>query len=243
MDGCGNEEYAVDFEVSKEVMHLCENRQILELVKIYEDVKVASLETLLERYEMYKGENEVTDELIDTLLERFRRQEIKTKWVSNQEMRQAFLESLKQAEKCLYIISPWINKAVVTEEVLEDMENLLKKGVSIRIIYGIETEQQMQAQQDSRNKNTENMAEKMREAFAGYGELFTICHGSTHEKVLICDKKYCISGSLNFLSYDGGESMNYAKGSFRREGGFCCYDEDAIQQVIDIHFGKEELLL
>lgn len=236
VDGCGNSEYKAEPEVGRVIKELYEKKQIMELIHIYEDVKAASLDSLLEHYESQKGENEAVDMLIELLLKRQEKLEKKTQWVSNQEMRQAFLRSLKETERCLYIISPWINEKTVNKDVLDDMEALLQKGAGIHIIYGIETEKQKKGRRDERNAYTEKMANAMKDRFAEYGELFEIRHGSTHEKVLISDKKYCISGSLNFLSYDGGESTNFAKGEFRNEGGFCCYDDEVIQQVIDIHF-------
>lgn len=236
VDGCGNPEYETEQGVSKVVKELYDDRQLMEIARFYEEVQAASLDGLLEHYEYLKGENDAIDALVELLLQQRESVEHKTKWVSNQEMRQAFLDSLKDTEKCLYIISPWMNEAVVTEEVLADMEAILDKGAEIHIIYGIETKRQLQGKRDKRNVYTEKIAAAMKERFADYGERFTVTHGSTHEKILISDRKYCISGSLNFLSYDGGEKENYAKGEFRSEGGFCCYDEEVIQHVIDIHF-------
>ena len=121
---------------------------------------------------------------------------------------------LKNAQKSLYIISPWMNNYVVNDQFKNQLIELLKRNVEIRIIYGINSPHNS----DERDVRTEKIAKELREIGKKYNNLLRLKHGHTHEKLLICDEKYYMNGSYNFLSYspDGD-------GYFRNEG--CTYIE------------------
>jgi len=155
--------------------------------------------------------------------------DISIQYIMNYKIREQFLEYLKNAEKSLYIISPWMNNYVINSEFKRDLENLLKRGVKIRIICGIADF--TSDNQDYRDKNTQKIANELIRIAEPYDDLFGLKFGQTHEKLLICDDVHYINGSFNFLSYSGGEDKY-----FRNEGSTYCQDETLIQETIKLRF-------
>ena len=113
----------------------------------------------------------------------------------NEQIRSKFLETFFIAKSEIDIISPWISANVVDKELLSLMEYALKNNVKIKILYGIGN--------DERSKQTDAMASQLLQHFCKYKELFTMKKTNIHYKLLICDDKYAISGSYNFLSFRG----------------------------------------
>lgn len=136
------------------------------------------------------------------------------RYIMTKEINDKFSYFLKNAQKSLYIISPWMNNYVVNDQFKNQLIELLKRNVEIRIIYGINSPHNS----DERDVRTEKIAKELREIGKKYNNLLRLKHGHTHEKLLICDEKYYMNGSYNFLSYspDGD-------GYFRNEG--CTYIE------------------
>ena len=66
-----------------------------------------------------------------------------------------------------------------------------------------------------------------------YKNLFKISHGKTHEKLLICDRKYYINGSFNFLSYSGK-----FENKFRNEGSTYSENIRLIEETIKLRFNE-----
>lgn len=118
----------------------------------------------------------------------------------NEQIRNKFLETFFIAEDEIDIISPWISNNVVDKKLIELMESALKRGVKIKILYGIGN--------DDRSKKTDIMAEQLIQCFSKYDKLFTMKKTNTHYKLLICDDKFAISGSYNLLSFRGDYDYN-----------------------------------
>ena len=143
-----------------------------------------------------------------------------TKQLKNEEIRQKFIESFAVVEEELDIISPWIGRWVLGDKILLNaIENALKKGVTIKILYGIEDSQSYgKSCNDNRGIATLKNAQELQERFnySGPGKLI-LKQGNTHQKILLCDEKYLLSGSFNLLSFKGNyededtrdESMEY----------------------------------
>lgn len=156
-------------------------------------------------------------------------QVIPIQYIMNYKIREKFLAYLKNAQKSLYIISPWMNHYIINDEFKQDLENLLKKGVKVRIICGITDP--LSEKQDFRDLNTQKIANELIRICEPYGDLFKLQFGQTHEKLLICDDTHYINGSFNFLSYSGGENKY-----FRNEGSTYIQDEMIIQETIKLRF-------
>lgn len=157
--------------------------------------------------------------------------EINIEYIMNYRIRELFLDYLVKAEEGIYIISPWMNNYVVNEGLKRKFENLLKKGVKIRIISGIFNEKDDLS--NYRDKNTKKIAEDLSLRFKKYGDLFKIKHGNTHEKIFICDDKICINGSFNFLSYSGEAKSGKF---FRNEGSTLTDNKVLINEIKNKRF-------
>jgi len=151
---------------------------------------------------------------------------INSRYIMTYEIREKFLQYLKNAQESLHISSPWMNDYIVNDEFIKDIKNLLRRGVRISILYGPSSVQDID--KDGRNVKTQQIAGKLKKIGDEFTSgLLTVTHGQTHDKLLICDKKYYIQGSFNFLSY-AGEGDQF----FRNEGATYSEEKALIEQTI-----------
>lgn len=144
--------------------------------------------------------------------------EICVRPLENEEIRHALLNSFTTAQETLYIISPWISGWVMDPFMDALMTSTLKRGVSIKILYGIGNlngSDTLKEFDKKRNDSTDYFAEKLKNKYKKYGTNFSMQRGNTHGKLLICDETYYIIGSYNFLSFDG----DYSTADVRHEMG------------------------
>lgn len=132
--------------------------------------------------------------------------------VRNRTIRNEFNKALRQATEELDIISAWINFRVVNENMQLSFENLLKRGVVIKILYGIGDMNPWTC--DLRNQRTIETAEHLKARFRHYPNFKMKC-ANTHEKLFICDEKFYVNSSLNILSFDA----RYDGTDMRNESG------------------------
>ena len=109
------------------------------------------------------------------------------------------IEAFKTAVSNIYIVSPWVRNKVL-EKYKEYMESALKNGVNIYINYGISNNGKEDIDKDAKIYLTE-LSKK-------YKNLHIHSKANTHAKVLICDDKWVVTGSFNWLSYDGSDNRN-----------------------------------
>lgn len=127
----------------------------------------------------------------------------------NQEIQDIFIKALTFAETEIDIASPWVNRGAVNDKVMNLLRQALQREVLVKIAYGIGG--------DSEERNAKSMAmiSYMQEHFKSFGSLFRVKHQNSHAKLLICDTKFYIIGSYNFLSFYG----NYGNETTQEE---CC---------------------
>jgi hypothetical protein len=112
--------------------------------------------------------------------------------------------ALKSCKNRLMIISPWIRAQVVTPDFLKKLKEALERSVAVYIGYGISGEEQGEP------RKADKEAEEKLGKFAKRYQNFCFCRfGDTHAKVLICDSKYCITGSFNWLSFKGDPDRTF----------------------------------
>lgn len=109
------------------------------------------------------------------------------------------IEAFKTAVSNIYIVSPWVRNKVL-EKYKEYMESALKNGVNIYINYGISNKGKEDIDKDAQ-KYFNELKKK-------YKNLHIHGNSNTHSKILICDDKWVVSGSFNWLSYDGSDDRN-----------------------------------
>lgn len=104
--------------------------------------------------------------------------------------------ALKEADKSLIVISPWI-KMRVLRPLLPAIDGLLARGCEIWIGYGMPKSRHHQDTSDP-----DAIASLRERERAGLLHLVQL---TTHEKVLILDDRLFVSSSFNWLSYTGGD--------------------------------------
>lgn len=132
----------------------------------------------------------------------------------DQEIRDRFFDAFDLAEKELDIISPWVNSNVVDEDLLAKIEGALLRGATIKILYGIGKDE------DIRAMRSEETVAAMKQRFSRFGEQLRFVRDDIHVKLLLCDDKFALFGSYNFLSFSG----DYTGKDTRSEAVECTND-------------------
>ena len=112
-----------------------------------------------------------------------------------------FQDAIEQAEQELIIVTPWI-RGNEPKRFVNEIVSALERGVNIKLIYGF--------QGDEENDNNDAQAEQnLRELLFQYPGSLLIRLGQetqveirgTNEKILVCDTKFAVVGSWNWLSH------------------------------------------
>lgn len=157
--------------------------------------------------------------------------------------RQVFMDALKFSQQRLILVCPWISTSSINSEVLAIMENALIRGVFIDIRWGfsqdIEYESSSSIKEDllkirelepkekwkySAIQPLENLREK-------YPKLLKLTLLGTHEKVIVCDQKFVMIGSHNYMT---------SLASSEREMGIKTDDPELISKLIE-RFDRSEV--
>ena len=152
----------------------------------------------------------------------------KNRHLEDEEIRQKLIEALTTAESEVDIVSPWISGCVINNNFIALMDATLKKGVTIKIVYGIKGDGKSGAK---RNDYTDTMAINLCKRFEKYGNRFRMQKSNTHYKLLICDEKYYVQGSFNFLSFNGDYTIDT-----RKEGAEYSENKDMLLYLKKIYF-------
>lgn len=121
---------------------------------------------------------------------------------------------LKNANKEIYIMSPWIKDNVMNEEFFNDIRNLKDSNCTVKILFGykkgnknISNEKELAMELKRTNSlgfATQEVIEKIaKEMYQIIGKDNFVYNPPTHAKVLIIDDKYMCIGSHNWLSNAG----------------------------------------
>jgi phosphatidylserine/phosphatidylglycerophosphate/cardiolipin synthase-like enzyme len=84
--------------------------------------------------------------------------------------------------------------------VLSLLEQALKRGVKIKILYGFSHNG---SYNDDLSFTSQAIAEELQQRFQRHNGLFSIKLSNTHEKLLLCDETFYLIGSYNLLSFGG----------------------------------------
>lgn len=144
--------------------------------------------------------------------------------LKNEEIRIKFLNVFQEATKSIYIISPWIENWVLKPSFLQYFQQAIARNVHIYVVCGFKDNYKYN-KRESKNFVTIKNALKLQEILGS--KYFHInSNDNTHAKIIICDDKYSISGSFNFLSFQGIYN-EYT----RSEEAICSYNKDLIYQI------------
>jgi RecA/RadA recombinase len=146
-----------------------------------------------------------------------------------------FQEALEQAEKELTIVTPWI-RGKESKRFVDDVVSALERGVKVTVIYGNKGDDE----NDNNDSSTENNLKELFSEYSGSrlirlgGEIHIESRG-TNEKILVCDTKFAILGSWNWLSHpyrkQCSRSLINPKVQIRRETSIQLSDSSSIEDV------------
>ncbi|MEG3876374.1 hypothetical protein QT972_03175 [Microcoleus sp. herbarium7] len=116
------------------------------------------------------------------------------------QIRQSFLETLRQGNYQVLIYSPWVSKEVVDNEFIQLLQSLANRGVWILIGHGIS-----RRRQDETRPIPPQVEQKLREIKTreGLSAVQVFWLGNSHAKEVVVDRKIHLCGSHNWLSYRG----------------------------------------
>lgn len=154
-------------------------------------------------------------------------QQAKPALLQTSEHREALREAITTARRELVIVSPWLRTAAVDEELMGWLRTTLDRNKELKITIGYGIERDAGKQRDQAVRDQEEALRRLRKiAERCHGRLRIVEVGNTHEKVVICDDRYAIITSFNFLSF----KPRPGKG-IRREMGYRVTDATVVGQV------------
>jgi hypothetical protein len=135
--------------------------------------------------------------------------------------------ALNGAKRRVLIVSPWIRYEVVDDELISRLRKLLDREVQLWIAYGITPEGgHRKKKKGELDKEAER---KLRRLGDDYPELFRMTRlGDTHAKVLVCDSRFSIVTSFNWLSFRGDDKLD-----FRDERGYYVGLESQVDELFE----------
>lgn len=113
-------------------------------------------------------------------------------------------QALNSCKSRLMIISPWIRAQVVNPDFLKKLKEALERRVAVYIGYGICGDEQGEPR-----KADKEAEEKLAKLARRYKNFCFHHFGDTHAKVLICDSKFSVTGSFNWLSFKGDPDRTF----------------------------------
>jgi len=135
------------------------------------------------------------------------------------EHRDYLFKALKEAKERVMIVSPWITGYVVDKQFLEMLEETLNRKIKVYIFYGIKS---------STQQNNPRSIQKLEDLSTKYKNLMFDKVKNTHRKILVCDSKFGIVTSFNFLSFRADPNLTY-----RDELGVIIRDSATIEDLFN----------
>jgi hypothetical protein len=138
-------------------------------------------------------------------------------------------ETLEKVQERLVIMSAFLSTDAVDRAFIRRLEDALKRGVKVWIGYGMgKRDERLQRRESSANwSDAEIDLKNLRKQYKKLFELRDF--GDTHEKILLCDKEFVVSGSYNWLSF----KANPRSKKRRQEDALMVPDPDVIEKYFD----------
>ena len=191
------------------------------------DKELAQLQTQLNSYQEQSVDEdgintveavEVITELKKRIEEMEEERSSANRVLSTYDHRPLLIRALTEVQNTVVIISPWIKKGGLNNEILRLIEKAVRDGKRVIIGYGISEEE------DSDKYIIEKLREIADKKYRGKLELKAL--NNTHEKVLMMDNKFLVITSFNWLSFKGDP-----KHGFRQETGIYTESKESIKAM------------
>lgn len=191
------------------------------------DKELTQLQTQLNAYQEQSSEeesietNDAAEEIAELKkrIEEMEEERISANRVlSTYDHRPLLIRALNEVQNTVVIISPWIKKGGLNNEILRLIEKTVRDGKRVIIGYGISEEE------DSDKYIIDRLKEIATKKYRGKLELKAL--NNTHEKVLLMDNKFLVITSFNWLSFKGDP-----KRGFRQETGIYTESKESIKAM------------
>jgi DNA-binding MarR family transcriptional regulator len=140
--------------------------------------------------------------------------------LSTIEHRPKLLQALRDAQERVIIVSPWLTPTAVNRELRDLIAQRIAHGVEVWIGYGF-------GDPDHREERVLRNLQQIQKDKGGHN--LRLCRlEETHAKVVICDDKYMITTSFNWLSFAGQPERGN-----RVEFGTLTTDPGAVRAMLD----------
>jgi phosphatidylserine/phosphatidylglycerophosphate/cardiolipin synthase-like enzyme len=143
------------------------------------------------------------------------------------EHRAILLEALEKATDTLVILSGWATSYVVNKDFQKRLGACLQRGVNVYIGYGYTAAHEPRPKK-SYEKEADDNLQALKEwcALQETKGILVARYYPNHAKLLICDEKFAVNGSFNWLS-NSGRSLN-------EERSWVVFDRDFVSTELDI---------
>jgi hypothetical protein len=117
-------------------------------------------------------------------------------------------KAFSDARSRLLIVSPWIRAEVVDGQFVSRLRKALDRDVEVYIGYGI-GDNGRDRRHPKAIKRDQAAEGELRRVAAQYRNFHLSKFGDTHAKVLVCDSRFCIVTSFNWLSFRGDQHLHF----------------------------------
>ncbi|MEK9789320.1 MAG: phospholipase D-like domain-containing protein [Candidatus Woesearchaeota archaeon] len=139
--------------------------------------------------------------------------------------RKKLLDTLDNAQRTIVIFSGWVTDFSVTSEFRLKLKECLNRGVDIIIAWGYKKSRGIHITEDHVNKAERSIRELQEwTSLNNTKGILQTFYFPNHSKILICDDKYAVMGSFNWLSNSGG--------SENEERSYIIYNRDFIKKEL-----------
>jgi hypothetical protein len=122
--------------------------------------------------------------------------------IEGAQLRETLREAIFDARAELIVVSPWLSTAAVDHEILGWIATSLDKHRELRVTIGYGIDRDPGRKPDSKTRDQEDALRRLRKVeHRSKGRLRLVDIGNTHSKVVLCDDRYCIITSYNWLSF------------------------------------------
>ena len=190
------------------------------LIALYLSIKIRKNKFAIER--LNKDLKRLDNNNLLSNIDKISSSEIKVLETPKQH-RKMLLKTLDEAKKTIVIFSGWLTDYSVNEEFRNKIKDCLGRGVDIIIAWGYKKSGSV----GSENKNKAEKSIKDLQEWTSINKTKGVLEAfyfPNHSKILICDTKYAVMGSFNWLSNSGG--------SENEERSYIIYNKTFIEEEL-----------
>jgi phosphatidylserine/phosphatidylglycerophosphate/cardiolipin synthase-like enzyme len=139
----------------------------------------------------------------------------KVEFLRTEQHRGKLFQAVREAKQEIMIISPWMTPAACDENLCKLFAEAIVRGVRLRIGYHMGKDRYPgEAERNRHNVETvkRTMRKHVNRMAPSHSSDFlndVVKTAGTHQKILVCDREFAITGSFNWLSYAGNQDAGY----------------------------------